>query len=211
MSLSADLWHANADLAEAALAHPFVRSLGDGSLPPAAFRGYVAQDAFFLESFARAYALALAHSPDRTSLDAFAELIAGVREELQLHASYARQWRVDLSGVEPAPATVAYTDFVLATAALGGVGLTCAAMVPCMRLYAHLGQSLAAAEPTGPTGPYSEWVATYADAGFEDLAVRLEALLDEHAADTPAVRAAYRRAMHLEVAFFEAALMMSCP
>ena len=30
----------------------------------AIFAGYVAQDAFFLESFARAYALALAHSPD---------------------------------------------------------------------------------------------------------------------------------------------------
>lgn len=203
MSLSADLWRANADLAEAALAHPFVRGLGDGSLPLAAFQGYVAQDAFFLESFARAYALALAHSPDRGSLDAFAELIAGVREELRLHAGYADQWGVELAGVEPAPATVAYTDFVLATAALGGVGLTCAAMVPCMRLYAHLGQSLAAAEPTGP---FAEWVTTYADPAFEELAVRLEALLDEHAADTRAVRAAYRRAMQLEVAFFEAAL-----
>lgn len=203
MSLSAELWHANADLADDALAHPFVRGLGDGSLPLAAFQGYVAQDAFFLESFARAYALALAHSPDRASLDAFAELIAGVREELRLHAGYADQWGVELAGVEPAPATVAYTDFVLATAALGGVGVTCAAMVPCMRLYAHLGQSLAAAEPTGP---YAGWVTTYADPAFDELAVRLEALLDEHAADTRAVRAAYRRAMHLEVAFFEAAL-----
>ena len=126
-----------------------------------------------------------------------------MREELRLHASYAEQWQVDLAGVAPAPATIAYTDFVLATAALGGVGLTCAAMVPCMRLYAHLGQSLAAEQPTGP---YVEWVTTYADAGFEALAMRLEALLDEHAADTPAVRAAYRRAMELEVAFFEAAL-----
>jgi hypothetical protein len=48
--------------------------------------------------------------------------------------------------------------------------------------------------------------ATYADPGFEALAPRLEGLLDQHARDTPAVRATYRRAMHLEVAFFGAAL-----
>jgi thiaminase/transcriptional activator TenA len=203
MSLSAALWEASADHAAAALAHPFVRGLADGSLPLSAFQRYVAQDAFFLESFARAYALALAHSPDRPSLDAFAELIGGVRDELRLHASYASQWGVDLAGVEPASATTAYTDFVLATAALGGVGLTCAAMVPCMRLYAHLGQRLAAEQPEGP---YVEWVTTYADPAFEALAVRLEGLLDEHAEDTAAVRAAYRRAMHLEVAFFDAAM-----
>src|SRR5205823_6719671 len=104
---------------------------------------YIGQDSFFLESFARAYALAIAHSPDRTGLDAFANLLNGVREELNLHASYARKWDIDLSTVSPMPATAAYTDFLLATAALGGMGLTCAAMTPCMRLYAHLGQQLA--------------------------------------------------------------------
>ena len=202
--LAARLWHDSADQAAAAAAHPFVRGLADGSLPRGAFGVYVAQDAFFLECFARAYALALARSTDRASLEVFADLIAGVRDELRLHASYAAQWGVDLTGVEPAPATTAYTDFVLATAALGGVGLTCAAMVPCMRLYAHLGQRLAA-EDSGP-GPYGEWVTTYADPAFAQLAARLEALLDAHAQDTPAVRATYGRAMHLEVAFFSAAL-----
>ena len=60
MTLSARLWADNGDLAAAALAHPFVSRLGDGSLPREIFASYVAQDAFFLESFARAYALALA-------------------------------------------------------------------------------------------------------------------------------------------------------
>ena len=92
---------------------------------------------------------------------------------------------------------------MLSTAALGGVGETCAAMTPCMRLYAFLGRSLAG-EGYGQENPYAEWISTYSDPEFEALAARLEELLDRYAEDTPAVRAAYRRAMALEVAFFEA-------
>lgn len=198
--LSERLWAGSAEQAAAALAHPFVRGLADGSLPRDAFTVYVAQDAFFLECFARAYALALARSPDRQSLDAFADLITGVREELRLHGAYAERWGVEMSGVAPLPATTAYTDFLLATAALGSVGLTCAAMAPCMRLYAHLGAEMDAEA----AGPYAEWVRTYADPGFEALACTLEDLLDRHAQDTPEVAAAYRRAMDLELAFFDA-------
>ncbi|MDQ3326201.1 MAG: TenA family protein [Actinomycetota bacterium] len=201
-SLSASLWADNADLAQAALQHPFVRGIADGSLPRTVFAGYVAQDAFFLECFARGYALAVARSRDRKTLDAFADLLDGVRAELHLHATYAQQWGVDLAGVEPVPATLAYTDFLLATASLGGVALTCAAMTPCMRLYAHLGQRLASNDITGP---YQEWVMTYGDPHFEELTGRLEDLLDEHAKDKPDVRATYRRAMQLEVDFFTAA------
>jgi thiaminase/transcriptional activator TenA len=140
MSLARTLWEANADLAEAALEHRFVRGLAYGSLPLESFRSYVAQDAFFLESFARAYALALARSEDARGMRDFAELISGVIEELELHEGYAERWGVSLEGVEP----------------------------------------------------------------FEALAAKLEILLDRYAADTPTVRSAYRRAMALEVAFFEA-------
>jgi thiaminase/transcriptional activator TenA len=201
VTLSAQLWADSGDLAAAALAHPFVTGIADGTLPRERFAGYVAQDAFFLEAFARAYALGVAHSRDRATLEAFADLLAGVREELRLHDGYAARWGIDLAAVEPVPATLAYTEFLLATAALGDVGEVAAAMTPCMRLYAHLGQSLA----TSATGPYREWVDTYADPDFERLAATLEALLDRLAADTPAVRRAYRRAMELELGFFDAA------
>jgi thiaminase/transcriptional activator TenA len=204
MSLAKTLWEDNHDLAAAALGHPFVRGIAAGTLPHDDFAGYIAQDAFFLESFARAYALAIAHSPDRAGLEAFADLLAGVREELKLHAAYARKWDIDLSAVAPTRATAAYTDFLLATASLGGIGPTCAAMTPCMRLYAYLGQQLA----NGPVqGQYAEWVDTYADASFDALATRLEDLLDSYARDSEPtkVRATYRRAMQLEVDFFDAA------
>lgn len=201
MSLARRLWADSADLADATLAHPFVQGLADGSLARDRFAGYVAQDAFFLQAFARAYAMGVVRSPDRAGLEAFADLLAGVREELRLHDGYAARWGIDLAGVDPDPATSAYTDFLLATAATGGLGEICAAMTPCMRLYAHLGQSLAGR----PADTYAEWVTTYADPGFEELAVTLERLLDRYAEDTPDVARAYRRAMELELGFFAAA------
>lgn len=202
MSLANSLWKENTDLVEAALAHPFVQRIADGSLPRDAFAAYIAQDAFFLEGFARAYALAVARSPDRSSLDAFAELLAGVREELRLHDSYAARWNIDLAGVVPSATTRAYVDFLLARASLCGVGLTCAAMTPCMHLYAHLGRTLAGSA----AGPYTDWLQTYADASFAELAAKLERLLDTHATDEPETHATYRRAMQLELAFFDDAL-----
>ena len=203
MSFAGRLWEENGNLARASLEHRFVRGLGDGTLPLERFRWYVAQDAFFLESFARAYALALAHAPDAAGMRDFAGLVSGAIEERRLHDGYAERWGADLGGVLPAEATLAYTDFLLSTAALKGVGETCAAMTPCMRLYAFLGQTLAH-RGYDEGNPYAEWIRTYSDPGFEDLALKLEALLDRYTDDAPATRSAYRRAMALELAFFEA-------
>jgi thiaminase/transcriptional activator TenA len=204
-SIAERLWRENQDLAQAALAHRFVRGLADGSLPRAVFQTYVAQDAFFLDAFARAYALALARCPDQDGLRSFFDLLAGALDELKLHAGYAARLGIDLAAIEPLPAASAYTDFLLATAGLGSVGETCAAMTPCMRLYAFLGQSLAERAVDGlGSNPYAEWIHTYADPAFEALASRLEGLLDRYAAAGPRLARLYRRAMRLELAFFEA-------
>jgi thiaminase/transcriptional activator TenA len=201
--MSTVLWQDSADLAAAATGHPFVRGLADGSLATARFKAFIAQDAFFLEAFARAYALALAHCPDRSGLGTFTDLLVGVRQETALHASYAERLGIDLALTTPNPATLTYTEFLLATAAMGGTGLTCAAMTPCMRLYAHIGQALSR---EGHDQTYQEWIDTYADPAFEDLATRLEHLLDRYATDAHRAFAVYKRAMQLELAFFDAAL-----
>jgi len=105
--------------------------------------------------------------------------------------------------VRPHRATLAYTDFLLATAALRTIGETCAALTPCMRLYAYLGQALAA-RGEDVAAPYRAWIETYANPAFAALAARLESLLDRYVTDGEAARVAYRRAMSLELDFFTA-------
>src|SRR5680860_1118508 len=107
------LWQQNTHLAEACLHHPFVRGLADGTLYPEAFRRYVAQDAFFLNAFARAYALAAARSQDGETLISLCELLNGVLRELQLHAGYAKELKIKLARVQPYRQVEAYTDFLL--------------------------------------------------------------------------------------------------
>jgi thiaminase (transcriptional activator TenA) len=202
-SLSDSLWERNRVLAEAAREHLFVQGIASGELAPAAFAYYVAQDAVFLDAFCRAYALGLAKSPDREGLLAFRELLDAAVDELRLHRDYAARWGVDLHQA-PDPATAAYTDFLLAVAALEPVGHVAAAMTPCMRLYAHLGQRLAAR--TKPGSPYREWVETYSSEEFEALARRLEGLLDRYGGDHDRLAVLYHRAMELELRFFDAAV-----
>ena len=81
------------------------------------------------------------------------ELMGGVLDELRLHEDYAASLAVDLENFRPHPATRAYTDFLLRTAWTAEVGEIMAAMTPCMRLYAYLGQELALAGNS--QNPYS--------------------------------------------------------
>jgi thiaminase/transcriptional activator TenA len=197
-----ELWELNRDTADACLAHPFVQGMGSGDLSIERFRVYVAQDAYFLEAFARAYALALAKSPDREGIAVFKDLLVGVFEELTLHEGYAARWGVSLQP-EPLPSTSAYCDFLLRTASLEPVGHTAAAMAPCMRLYAFLGQQLAL--KLNPESPYREWVETYSSGDIERLASRLDGLLDRFGGEPERLVQLYRRAMERELAFFQAA------
>ena len=203
MGLAADLFAQNLALADACLTHPFVRGIADGSLDPSKFTNYVAQDAFYLRAFARAYALGAARCDQALDFAAFIDLAKGVDEELKLHAEYADELGIDLGRVRPLESTSAYTDFLLATAWHSGIAETVAAMAPCMRLYAHLGVELA--KDGIPAHRYGTWIETYSSREFTGLAALLDGLLDRLGEKTRPVRAAYAKAMRLELEFFDAA------
>jgi thiaminase (transcriptional activator TenA) len=200
-------WEANQDLAIACLNHPFVQGIGTGTLPKSKFAYYVGQDAFFLEAFARAYSVAAAKVEDWQDFNIFHDLAGGVLQELKLHKGYAAQWGVMLQQVEPGAATRRYTDFLLATAWSQAIGVTVAAMLPCMQLYEFLGKQLAAHGI--PDHAYTDWIRTYSSSEFEPLALQLAALADRHTARSEAeskqVRSTYRYAMQCELEFFQAA------
>ncbi|TCM50998.1 TENA/THI-4/PQQC family protein [Rhizobium sp. PP-F2F-G48] len=65
--------------------HAFVRQLGDGTLPEAAFRTYLVQDYLFLIQFARAWALAAYKSQTIADIRAAQVGFAAILNETELH------------------------------------------------------------------------------------------------------------------------------
>lgn len=200
------LWEMNRSIAEACLHHPFVRRLADGSLPVEKFKQYIAQDKFFLDAYAKAYAVACTKARNHEELKVFHELLGGVLKELKLHEGYSSKLDIVLKDIKPLKETKAYTDFLLLIAWEGTVGEILSAMTPCMRLYAFLGQKiLNATPPPVLTHPYGNWIVNYGSSEFEGLTTRLESLLDLEKGHEQKLQKYYRHAMKCELDFFEGA------
>jgi thiaminase/transcriptional activator TenA len=166
--------------------HPFVRQLGDGTLPEAAFRAYLIQDYLFLIQFARAWALAAYKSRTIDDIRGAQTGLAGILNETELHVRLCARWgisRGELDAVPEHQATVAYTRYVLDCGTSGDLLDLQVALAPCVIGYAEIGSLLA---PNGIEGlkshPYRDWIGEYAGAAYQDVAAAARKQLDELAA-----------------------------
>ena len=203
MLLSNTLWESNYELALLSLKSKFVQGLKTGNLPKNIFQEYVSQDYFFLESFSRAYGLAVSKSKDKNSIKVLSQLLVGVSEELILHETYAKEWDIDLTNNYIKPATKNYTAFLDEVSKKQNAVEIMFAMTPCMRLYSWIGKSLS---KNVLNNPYKEWIITYSDKNFDNLAKSLENLIDssKEEYDFNQANYLYKRAMELELEFFNA-------
>ncbi|MGM7666740.1 bifunctional hydroxymethylpyrimidine kinase/phosphomethylpyrimidine kinase [Microbacterium sp. A93] len=207
---TAALWEAGAETTAAIGASDFVQALVDGSLSEADFTFYLAQDALYLNRYARSLAALAARSSSTASQQFWSEASTGaITEEADLHRTWMAT-RPEAARTTASPVTSAYTDFLLATALGEDRAVGAAAVLPCFWLYAQVGAGL----PEVPEDhPYALWLDTYRDLGFV-TAVQgaLDQVEHELAGASPAVRAAaaraYLTACRHELEFFEQALRL---
>jgi len=177
-----------ADIWEAQHQHPLVRGIGDGTLSLDRFKFWLRQDYVFLVEYSRLLALAAARSPDLETMLRFATLLKEtVDTEMSLHRSYAAEFDIDTEELErepPAPATRAYTDFLLRVAATGDFAELAAALLPCMWAFSEIGRRLAK-QPAPSDHRYAKWIAMYSSKEFAELAHWCRDLLDSLAAGLP--------------------------
>jgi thiaminase (transcriptional activator TenA) len=187
----------------AQLAHPTVLGIGAGTLAPEVFRGWLEQDYLFLLDYVRVFSRLAWQAPDQHLGDLVDLAHSTWHQELALHRGLAAEFGADLVGAVKAPATAAYTAFLLDAASGYGQGL--AALLPCMWGYSTLGQELAKSPPAEPR--YARWVTAYADPAFAELAARCARMVDDaHAAgllDPAAATAAFDQGMRHELAFWD--------
>lgn len=196
--------------------HDFVRRMGAGTLPQAAFRTYLVQDYLFLIQFARAYALATYKSRTLADMKAAQAGLAAILDEMDLHIRMCSRWGLSPDDIEAAPehqATVAYTRFVLDCGAAGDLLDLHVALAPCVIGYAEIGRNLA---PGGVDAlgdhPYREWIAEYAGDSYQGAAAKARHHLDDLAARAMTERrfdelaALFGKASRLETDFWQMGL-----
>jgi thiaminase/transcriptional activator TenA len=163
--------------------HPFVRGLGDGTLPQKTFAFYMKQDYLFLIEYAKLFAVASTKAYDLSTSAKFAKLQeATLHYEMGLHRAYAEQFgisRDELEATQPSFVMLAYTSYMLKVAHQGSLGDLVSALLPCMWSYWEIGKRLAAVEGAINHPLYGEWIRTYCSAEFGDLAKWLIGLMDE--------------------------------
>jgi len=203
MLISKKLWESNSELASFSLKTKFVQGIKTGKLPKIKFQLYVAQDYYFLESFAKAYGLAVSKSKDINEIRSLSQLLVGVSDELLLHETYAKEWDINLSTNYIKTATKNYTDFLEDVSKRLSVVEIIFAMTPCMRLYSWIGKNLS---DMILNNPYKEWIITYSHESFDDLAKSLETIIDNYQEpyDFRQANNLYKKAMELELDFFNA-------
>lgn len=199
--------------------HPFVRGMGDGTLPEEAFRHYLKQDYLFLVHFSRAWGLAVYKSRTigeiRQGLDI---LKAIVDVELRLHIGWCAEWGVsedDLAQLQESRANMAYTRYVLDAGASGDLLDLHVALAPCVIGYGEVARWLLQQPFLKREGnPYMRWIEMYASEEFLDAANAERAWIDARMASATPERVAaltriFRDATRLEADFWEMGLTLA--
>ena len=208
-SFSEQAWQRTAPLRAAIDALPFNTELAAGTLSRDLFKGYIVQDALYLDQYGRALAMAGARGPDGATLRMFAEsALEAVAVEQILHETYLRDFGVDMTGAEPSPDCLGYTSYLMATAYHDPFEVLLAALLPCFWIYWDVGNTIA--KKTVPNNPFKAWIDTYSDEAF-GAAVRAVIAATDQAADgtTPAIRekmmTAFIRSTQWEWLFWDSA------
>jgi thiaminase (transcriptional activator TenA) len=164
-------------------AHPFLGELARGTLPLDRFRFFIEQDLQFLPDFARCMAMGAAKSGSEAELEFFSRQLDGIirlempsnRRLLEQVISLGAQDRGGSLGM--APANVAYTSFLLATAAAGGPLEITAAILPCSWSYIEIASGLKDQLAEHPV--YSDWVGFYLREEEAELVMNMRETFDQ--------------------------------
>lgn len=161
--------------------HPFPQELAAGTLPLARFAFFLEQDVAFLELTMRALGLGLARSRDEAEMRLLVEEAAQILdrelvEERDLLVHVQQLAKIVPARVVPAPATIAYGGWLVATAVRGEALELLVALHPCVWSYAVIARELAPKSVEHPI--YSDWLRFFAGEGYTGAVEARTAALD---------------------------------
>jgi thiaminase (transcriptional activator TenA) len=179
-SFTGELWDGITGIYGAIVAHPFLTGLADGSLPHEKFAFYVLQDALYLRQYAQALAAVASRAPCPEATALFARDAAeAISVERGMHGELLADLGIDpamASSAEPAPTTLAYTSYLLATVHGGSYAEGVGAVLPCYWIYWEAGKELL--RRGSPDPRYQRWIDMYGGEEFGSVVREVLAVTD---------------------------------
>jgi len=166
---------------EAAVRHPMVKGIADGSLPHETFRRYFTQNVLYLEEYARAIGTVIGKAPDRDAVTVLTGFLGQIVEnEIPANLAFLARLGGDLDTLAGRgmmlPVTYAYTRHLLSVSSLGDCADGLTAVLPCQWSYGELARPLTARPPDDPI--YADWIGMFGNDEYDGLVAQTTALLD---------------------------------
>jgi thiaminase/transcriptional activator TenA len=211
VSFTDTLWRRIDPIFTSILGHPLIGELSEGTLSRERFVFYMQQDSLYLRDFSRALGQAGVRSPDPLTQQAFLNFGANALSvEHALHEGYFEAF-----GVKPAeqkaPACFAYTNYLLACAAVEPYPVAVAALLPCFWIYREAGNHIFRTAQQGlDMNPYRRWIETYSGEAFNESVERAIGIVEGVAAgasneDRERMAHAFETSSRLEWMFWDSA------
>ncbi|TDN43426.1 hydroxymethylpyrimidine/phosphomethylpyrimidine kinase [Curtobacterium flaccumfaciens] len=203
-------WDDVAGVLRATIDCAFLVGLRDGTLDPAVFAMYLAQDVHYLRAYERHLSTLAAWSTGAAAAFWAASAEGCADEARDLHHRRLAGSHAD----DPVhPTCAGYLAHLQSSAASGSPGVLAAAVLPCFRVYAWVGTQLGAA-PAGH--PFADWIGAYGDAGFAEASAAATAEVERLAAaadpeERGRMTRAFRRSAEWELAFFRMPTAAAAP
>lgn len=210
MPFSDDLRQANQELWERMVTHPFVREMGDGSLPLDKFKRYFLQDYLFLTALAKTLGQAIAKAPSLEAAQPFSPFLHTIlNAEKDLFFLAFQELGVppeEYQSAEPLPSGLHMANFLLATAYDGSFEDIATALLVTEWTYHDWATRLAKAGAQPHHRMYQEWTDIHAARELGDFVAAMRRIVDGiqpkgHAG----ARQVFRTALRYEVLFWDMA------
>lgn len=126
--------------------HPFLALLATNQLPFDDFLFYLKQDFYYLVNYARMHGVAISVAPNCEQIEAQSQIVTSIMTEIERHKTkLLTVYNIDYNSVDldeelqPAPACMAYCDYLLKAGKMEDFLGIKTALAPCLHGYAEAG------------------------------------------------------------------------
>lgn len=162
MKLTDFFFEQSKDIWQAYLQHPFIKELGQGTLPPEKFEYYLIQDYLYLREYTKVFAAGMIKAETMKDMKFFYRGVGGILEdETAVHINYLRGFGHDIDRLELHETnlvTDSYTSYMHSICLKGDVKEILATLLPCVWSYHFISQFLL--QNSGQHF-YREWIEAY--------------------------------------------------